>query len=207
MAREQRVVDHIIEYLAAIGVRHIFGVDGANIEDIYDAAHFHSDITAILAKHEFSAATMADGYSRSGAGLGVLAATSGGGCLNTVPGLGESLASRVPLLALIGQAPTPLDGRGAFQDTSGRNGALNGEALFSAVSVFCRRVATPEDIVSALPEAIAAAKTGGPAVLLLPKNVQQAKIGVNGGSAFEHLKRMIGDPQPIAKALRRADGP
>ena len=140
MAKRHRVVDHIVGYLAATGVDYIFGVDGANIEDLYDAAHFRDDITAVLAKHEFSAATMADGYSRSGAGLGVVAATSGGGCLNTVAGLGEALASRVPVLALIGQAPTTLDGRGAFQDTSGRNGALNGEALFSAVSVFCRRV-------------------------------------------------------------------
>ena len=155
-------------------------MDGANIEDLYDAAYFRSDITAILAKHEFSAATMADGYSRSGAGLGVVCATSGGGCLNTVAGLGESLASRVPVLALVGQAPTSLDGRGAFQDTSGRNGSLNGEALFSAVSVYCRRVVNPADIVSALPEAIAAARTGGPAVLLLPKDIQQAKVGVNG---------------------------
>src|SRR5512143_1440547 len=77
MARQYRVVDHIVEHLAAIGVSHIFGVDGANIEDLYDAAHFQPDVTAVLAKHEFSAATMADGYSRSGAGLGVVAATSG----------------------------------------------------------------------------------------------------------------------------------
>ena len=61
MARTHRVVDHIVGYLAATGVEYIFGVDGANIEDLYDAAHFHDDITAILAKHEFSAATMADG--------------------------------------------------------------------------------------------------------------------------------------------------
>src|ERR1700724_2793160 len=161
MTRQHRVVDHIVEHLAAIGVEHIFGVDGANIEDLYDAAYFRSDIEAILAKHEFSAATMADGYSRSGAGLGVVAATSGGGCLNTVPGLGEALASRGPVVALIGQPPTTLDGRGAFQDTSGRNGALNGEALFAAVSVFCQRVLTPGDIASALPQAIAAARTGG----------------------------------------------
>ena len=143
MASRHRVVDHIVEHLAASGVDYIFGVDGANIEDLYDAAFFRADITAVLAKHEFSAATMADGYSRSGAGLGVVAATSGGGCLNTVPGLGESFASRVPVLALIGQPPTTMDGRGSFQDTSGRNGALNAEALFSAVSVFCRRVVTP----------------------------------------------------------------
>ena len=191
-----------------IGVDRIFGVNGANIEDLYDAAHFRADITAILAKHEFSAATMADGYSRSGAGLGVVCATSGGGCLNTVPGLGESLASRVPVLALIGQPPTPLDGHGAFQDTSGRNGALDGEALFSAVSVFCRRVTTPADIVSALPEAIAAARGGGPAVLLLPKNIQQAEVGNNGGAGgLNHFRAQLGDPHPIARALRRVDGP
>src|SRR6476620_6492413 len=211
MAQKQRVVDHIVGYLASSGVRFIFGVDGANIEDLYDAAHFRDDVTAVLAKHEFSAATMADGFSRSGAGLGVVAATSGGGCLNTVAGLGEALASRVPVLALIGQPPTTLDGRGAFQDTSGRNGALDGEALFSAVSVFCRRILAPEDITTALPEAIAAANRGGPAVLLLPKDIQQADLdltsSVNGHFNGSAVGAALGDPHAIAQALRRADGP
>src|SRR3954469_16691640 len=206
MARRHRVVDHIVEYLAASGVDFIFGVDGANIEDLYDAAFFRDDITAVLAKHEFSAATMADGYSRSGAGLGVVAATSGGGCLNTVPGLGEAFASRVPVLALIGQPPTTLDGRGSFQDTSGSNGALNAEALFAEVSVYCRRVLRPQDIVTALPEAIAAARTGGPAVLLLPKDIQKSELGANG-AGVEPVTTQLGDPEAIAYALRRADGP
>src|SRR6478736_2444506 len=149
MARTHRVVDHIVGYLAATGVEYIFGVDGANIEDLYDAAHFNDDITAVLAKHEFSAATMADGLSRSGAGLGVVAATSGGGSLNLVAGLGESLASRVPVLALVGQPATGMDGQGSFQDTSGRNGSLNAESLFSAVSLSCERVLTPADIIPA----------------------------------------------------------
>lgn len=203
------MVDHIIEYLAATGVGHIFGVAGDNIEDLYYAARSRSDIVAVLAKHEFSAAAMADGYSRSGAGLGVVASTSGGGCLNLVPGLGESLASRVPVLALIGQAPMALDGRGSFQDTSGLNGALNGEALFSAVSVYCERVARPEDIVAALPRAIAAAKTGGPAVLLLPQDVQQGMVGVNRHTVGEsdYMRRHVGDPYPLAQALRRVRGP
>src|SRR6476469_4599545 len=117
MARQYRVVDHIVEHLAAIGVEHIFGVDGANIEDLYDAAHFRDDITAVLAKHEFSAATMADGYSRASSRLGVVAATSGGGSLNLVAGLGESFTSRVPVLALVGQPPIEMDGHGSFQDT------------------------------------------------------------------------------------------
>jgi acetolactate synthase-1/2/3 large subunit len=73
------------------------------------------------------------------------------------------------------------------------------------VSVFCRRVVNPADIVSALPEAIAAAKSGGPAVLLLPKNVQQSKIELNNSGQL--LKRLVGDPYPVAQALRRAVGP
>lgn len=204
----RRVADHIVAELAAGGVTHLFGVDGANIEDLYDAAYFHSELTAVLAKHESSAAAMADGFSRSGAGLGVMMATSGGGSLNLVPGLGESFTSRVPVLALVGQPPLSLDGRGSFQDTSGCNGALDAVALFSAVSLFCERITDPADIVTALPRAIKAALTGGPAVLLLPKDIQQAMVpehrpAVNGRHP---ASRHVGDPYPIARAIRKASG-
>ncbi|AFM15788.1 thiamine pyrophosphate-dependent enzyme, possible carboligase or decarboxylase [Mycolicibacterium chubuense NBB4] len=204
MVNGRRVVDHIVGVLAARGVRHVFGVDGANIEDLYDAAYFRDDITAVLAKHEFSAAAMADGYSRSGAALGVVAATSGGGCLNTVPGLGESLASRVPVLALIGQPPTASDGRGSFQDTSGCGGALDAAALFSTVSLYCRRVVRAADVAGAIRDALAAAARGGPAVLLLPKDVQQAQLD-SADPAEHHLAES--GPTAVSFDLRRlADG-
>ena len=164
--------------LAAIGVEYLFGVDGANIEDLYDAAHFRDDITAVLAKHEFSAATMADGYSRATARLGVVMATSGGGVAESGSGLGESLASRVPVLALVGQPPTSMDGRGSFQDTSGRNGSLDAAALFSAVSVYCRRVTSRRDIVDRAGRGDRRRLRGGPAVLLLPKDIQQSLVDI-----------------------------
>ncbi|AQT81157.1 acetolactate synthase [Mycolicibacterium litorale] len=205
--KHQRVVDHIVEHLAGRGVRYIFGVDGANIEDLYDAAHTCPGVTAVVAKHEFSASAMADAYSRAGTGLGVVAATSGGGALNTVPGLGESLASRVPVLALIGQTATAADGRGAFQDTSGANGSLDAVALFTAVSVFCERVTTAEDIRTALPAAVAAAiSRRGPAVLLLPKDIQQAPIEP-AGEPPAPAHRRTGDPAAVIEVLRNAGGP
>jgi acetolactate synthase I/II/III large subunit len=209
MTASQRVVDHIVGQLADRGVRHVFGVGGANIEDLYDAAYARDDITAILAKHEFSAATMADGYSRATADIGVVAATSGGGALNLIPALGESYASRVPVLALVGQAPTAMDGMGSFQDTSGRGGSLDAQALFSAVSVYCERVSTPDDVVTALPKAIAAARRGGPAVLLLPKDLQQSAIDVDlvGRHHPVVAEPTVGDPGPIVEGLHRAIGP
>ena len=211
MSSTHRVVDHLVGSLAARGVSHVFGVDGANIEDLYDAAHDCDGITAVLAKHEFSAATMADGYSRATADLGVVAATSGGGSLNLIAGLGESFTSRIPVLALVGQPPTTLDGRGSFQDTSGQGGSLDAHALFSAVSVYCRRLLTPADVLTALPEAIAAARTGGPAVLLLPKDIQQGVIDldvdVRPRAADRAHDARVGDPHPIVDELRSALGP
>ncbi|AYF76017.1 thiamine pyrophosphate-binding protein [Nocardia yunnanensis] len=172
-----RVVDHLVEAVAALGVGHIFGVDGANIEDLYDAAFDHRQlVTAVVAKHEFAAATMADGYARSTAGLGVVCATSGGGAVNLVAGLAESYASRVPVLALVGQPPTVLEGKGAFQDSSGRAGAFDAVALFTPISHYCARVEAPADLPAHLAHAVTAARRGGPAVLLLPKDIQQADL-------------------------------
>lgn len=201
-----RVVDHIVDELARQGTGFVFGVGGANIEDLYDALHLHPDVTGVLAKHEFAAATMADGYSRSGAGLGVVAATSGGGSLNLVAALGESLTSRVPVLALVGQPPMSADGTGAFQDTSGRAGSLDALRLFSAVALFCRRVTDPDTITELLADAIAAAYRGGPAVLLLPKDVQRCVLDATASNPLAR-RRYTGDVSALAGELHAISGP
>nr|WP_042180989.1 thiamine pyrophosphate-binding protein [Kibdelosporangium sp. MJ126-NF4]CEL14730.1 Acetolactate synthase large subunit [Kibdelosporangium sp. MJ126-NF4]CTQ96640.1 Acetolactate synthase large subunit (EC 2.2.1.6) [Kibdelosporangium sp. MJ126-NF4] len=175
-----RVVDHIVRYLAREArVSHVFGVHGANIEDLYDALQRWPDgPRGVIAKHEFSAGTMADGYYRMANRPAVLATTSGGGALNTVAALGEAYTSGVPMFAMIGEPPTGLHGQGAFQDLSGANGALDGRALFGTVARFCERVSRPEDIAELLPAAVEAA-TGerpGPSVLLLPKDVQRETV-------------------------------
>ncbi|WP_378734850.1 thiamine pyrophosphate-binding protein [Nocardia brasiliensis] len=174
---QSRVVDYLVHAVSALGVRHIFGVDGANIEDLYDAVFDAPDeVTGVIAKHEFSAATMADGYARSTGGIGVVAATSGGGAMNLVAGLAESFASRVPVLALVGQPPTTLEGNGAFQDTSGRAGTIDAVRMFGEITRYCARVETGAEVPDQLARAVSAARHGGPAVLLLPKNVQQSNM-------------------------------
>ena len=194
-----------------LGVDYIFGVDGANIEDLYDAAYFRSDITAVLAKHEFSAATMADGYSRSGAGLGVVAATSGGGALNLVAG---PWVNRWPAGCRCWHWSANRRPRwtaaGSFQDTSGHNGSLNAEALFSEVSVFCRRVLRPADIVSALTGRGrgGADRRAGGVVAAQGHSAGRASTSMAdgatrfGGASTAH-RRSASD----RRALQRADGP
>ncbi|MGX4694627.1 thiamine pyrophosphate-binding protein [Streptomyces sp. JNUCC 63] len=202
MSDPMRLVDYVVGELERIGVRYVFGVGGANIEDLYDAVHRSAGpIRGVTAKHEFSAVTMADGHTRATARLGVVAATSGGGAMNLVPGLAEAHASRIPLLALVGQPPTDLEGRGAFQDSSGRAGSFDALDVFAPVSRFCARVTEPGAIAGLLAQAVSAAQADprGPAVLLLPKDVQQALVDIPYGA---DTTLRVGAP-----GVREAGGP
>ncbi|MFF1405016.1 thiamine pyrophosphate-binding protein [Streptomyces sp. NPDC058294] len=202
MTCRMRLVDYVAAELERIGVRYVFGVSGANIEDLYEAVHrVPGRIRSVVAKHEFSAVTMADGYARATARLGVVAATSGGGAMNLVPGLAEAHASRIPLLALVGQPPTYQEGRGAFQDSSGKAGSFDALDVFAPISRFCARVTDPEAIPALLARAITVAQTEprGPAVLLLPKNTQQGHLEVPlAVSGAGKAAQRTGAPHPPA---------
>ncbi|WP_219807416.1 thiamine pyrophosphate-binding protein [Streptomyces sp. SM14] len=196
------MVDYIAEFLPAQRLRHVFGVGGANIEDLYDAVHHAgAPLRALVAKHEFSAAAMADGHFRASGEPAVVVATSGAGAMNLVPGIAELRASCVPALVLIGQPPARLDGRGSFQETSGRAGSIDALRLFSEIGVHCARVEDPESITTLLPAAWEAAQreTPGPAVLLLPKDVQQSVI-----TPWRAPVPVLPAPRPLtADAVRR----
>ncbi|OCF86733.1 thiamine pyrophosphate-binding protein [Nocardia brasiliensis] len=189
------VADRIIELIAA-HTDHVFGVGGANIEDVYDALHRSAaPLTGVVAKHEFGAATMADGYARTTNRLGVVVATSGGGALNLVAALGESFDSRIPVLALVGQPPRSLEGHGAFQDTGGGHGRIDAERLFGAVARICLRLDRAEGVTEVVARAIEAAQAGGPAVLLLPKDIQAQQ------APDEETRPIDPGPRPLARVV------
>jgi acetolactate synthase I/II/III large subunit len=83
----------------------------------------------------------------------------------------------VPVLAIVGEPPTHLQGKGAFQDTSS-GGAVDAAKVFQPVSKWCARAARAENVPELLEEAIHAAleSPSGPAVLLLPSDVQRSDV-------------------------------
>lgn len=179
-----KVSEFIADRLEELGIRHVFGVGGANIEDMFAAVQRRRPrVCMVLDKHEHAAGTAADASARVTGGLGVVFVTSGGGAMNLVHSMAEARTSGVPLLAIVGEPPTELQGIGAFQDTSGRGGAIDAAATFGTVSVWCKRVERIEQIEQVprlLSEALDAALGAqpGPAVLLLAKDVQCADLSV-----------------------------
>ncbi|WP_296153235.1 thiamine pyrophosphate-binding protein [Pseudonocardia sp. SCN 73-27] len=166
--------------LVEAGVKHLFAVHGANCEDIFAAAQGrHSDLRTVVAKHEFSAVAMADGYFRASCRLAAAMTTSGGGSLNALAALGEAAASGVPLLALLGEPPSNLAGKGAFQDQSGSAGSMDLAHAVQAVGAWCERVNSPLRLAGSIRRAVAAAlRERRPAAILVPKDVQQGSIAL-----------------------------
>ena len=174
--------DFIADWLVSSGVRHVFGVGGANIEDLFAAVQRRRPtIRMVLGKHEHASGTAADAYSRLGGGLGVVFVTSGGAAMNLVHALAEARASRSSMLAVVGEPPTDVQGRGAFQDTSGRDGAVDAAQVLHAVSVLCARVERAADLPQLLDAAIEAAygSRPGPAVLLIAKDRQRGELAAS----------------------------
>ncbi len=176
-----KISDAIITHLRDSGVKYVFGVSGANIEHIHDAIFRLGDnkLKSIMAKHESGAAFMADGHARVHRTLGVCCATSGGGMLNLLTGIAESYMESVPVLALVGQAPTSLEGAGAFQDSSGLNHSVQGEQLWASVTKYMAKIDRAEHFWERFLGAIEAAQSGrpGPAVLLIPRDVYDLEVG------------------------------
>jgi acetolactate synthase I/II/III large subunit len=198
---EMLVSDFLVESLIAEGVRHVFGVGGANIEDLFSAVQRQRPrIRAVLCKHEHGAGSAADAYSRI-SGFGAVMVTSGGGAMNLVHALAEARASRSPLLAIVGEAPSDLQGRGAFQDTSGAGDTVDALAVYRAVATWAARVRDPASIPALLDEAIGRAKgrRPGPVVLLVAKDHQSAEI-----STSSHVVRAAEMAAVEPLALERA---
>jgi len=173
------VVELIAQCLVRLGVRHAFGVGGANIEDLFLAVQRQRpELSAVLCKHEHAAGCAADAYARLSGGLGVVMVTSGGGAMNLVHAVAEAKASRVALVALVGEPPTDQRGRGAFQDTSGQAGSVDALSVFGAITPNCTRLAAPRQVLAWLEQlaSLPPAEVAGPRVLLLPKDIQRAEI-------------------------------
>ncbi len=172
--------DALVEALIALDVRYVFGVSGANIEHLHDAIHRlgQGRLKSVMAKSEDGAGFMADCRARVHRTLGVCCSTSGGGMMNLIAGVAESYAESVPILALIGQPPSALDGTGSFQESSGVGRSVDSLGLWRSVTKYTARISNPASFWSHMTEAVKAALSGrpGPAALLLPRDIFDKEV-------------------------------
>jgi acetolactate synthase-1/2/3 large subunit len=160
----------LVACLEREGVDTIFAYPGGASMEIHQALTRSKKIRTVLPRHEQGGAFAAEGYARATGKAGVCMATSGPGATNLVTGIADAYMDSVPLVAITGQVPQHMIGKGAFQETD-----IYGMTL--PVVKHSYLITEINDIPRIVKEAFHIAQTGrpGPVLIDLPKNVQQAR--------------------------------
>ena len=179
-AIELDIADLLVAYLEQLGVRYVFGIPGGVIEPLYNALARSSrrgGVRHILARHETSAAYMADGYARDTQSIGVCCSTSGPGATNLLTGVSCAYDNNIPLLVLTGQPALPTFGKHPLQESACTG--VNILTMFQACTRYNSLISHPAQfepkLIAALQRAVSNPR--GPVHLSLPSDVLRAKSG------------------------------
>ena len=149
------------------GVEVIFAYPGGASMPIHQALTRSKIIRTILPRHEQGGSFAAEGYARATGKPGVCMATSGPGATNLVTGIADAYMDSIPMVAVTGQVPQEMIGRGAFQETD-----VFGMTL--PIVKHSYLIMDIHEIPRVVKEAFHIARTGrpGPVVIDIPKNIQ-----------------------------------
>lgn len=157
----------LVQCLEREGVDTVFAYPGGASMPIHQALTKSEKIRTILPRHEQGGVFAAEGYARATGRAGVCMATSGPGATNLVTGIADAFMDSVPIVAITGQVPQAMIGKGAFQETD-----VFGMTL--PVVKHNYLVMDVNDIPRIVKEAFYIAETGrpGPVLVDIPKNIQ-----------------------------------
>src|SRR6204780_1344666 len=161
----QTVADQMIEVLAAAGVKRVYGVVGDSLNGFTDAMLRRGGIQWMHVRHEEVAAFAAGADAHITGDLAVCAGSCGPGNLHLINGLFDCQRTRVPVVAIAAQIPSPEIGSGYFQET-------HPEQLFRECSSYCELISTPAQMPRVLETAMrTAVSRRGVAVAVVPGDI------------------------------------
>jgi pyruvate oxidase len=167
--RQRTVGDVLVETMVNWGVTHVFGMVGHSNLGFADALRVQEQagrLTYIGIRHEGAASFAASAYGKLTGRPAACFAIAGPGSTNLLTGLYDAKVDRSPVLAISGQVPSSVLGRGAFQD-------LDLPAAFADVASFSKTVLGGSDHGELMTLAIKHALVErGVAHLVLPDEVQ-----------------------------------
>jgi len=150
-----KIADIIVDTLASIGVKHVYGVPGDSLNGITDAIRTHKAVAWVHMRNEEAAAFAAGAEAHLTGKLAVCAGSCGPGNTHLINGLYDCHRSRVPVLAIAAQIPSNEIGSDYFQETKP-------DHIFKDCSHFCEFISHPSQMPRVLEIAIrtAIAKRG-----------------------------------------------
>lgn len=174
-----KVSDLVFDYIASLGVKHVFYLPGGGAMHLDDSLGHHEGLTPVCMLHEQPCAIAAEAYARISEGFGVCVVTSGPGATNAITGLAGAWLDATPVIFLSGQAKRAdlVNGQGIRQFGIQEIGIVD---IVKSITKYVVQVRDAEDILYELEKATALAKEGkpGPVWLDIPLDIQASKVNV-----------------------------
>jgi pyruvate dehydrogenase (quinone) len=164
------VAELLVQTLADIGVRQVFGIVGDALNPFTEAIRKQDQVEWIGVRHEEGAALAAAGQAKLTGRIGVCCGTTGPGGTHLVAGLYEAAKDHAPVLAISGDVPLEKRGTDFLQENSPN-------LLFRDVALYTQMVASGEQAPAVFHQAIAYAYgSKGVAHINIPPDVFGAKV-------------------------------
>ena len=178
VGRENLMAHHMVRYLEARGVTHVFGLCGhTNIAVL--AAMAKSDIRFVNVRHEQIAAHAADGYARVTGRASVVLTHLSPGLTNAATGVANAALDCTPMVVIAGDVPSYYYGKHPHQEVNLHADASQYE-IYRPFVKRAWRVDTPELLPEILEKAFLLAESGqpGPVLVNVPMDLFSAPVDV-----------------------------
>ena len=172
-----KVSDFVFDYIANLGVKHIFYLPGGGAMHLDDSLGHNPKLTPVCMLHEQPCSIAAEAYSRISGNFGVCVVTSGPGATNTITGLAGAWLDSTPVIFISGQAKRADLVRNQKIRQFGIQ-EVNVVELVKSITKYAVQVKQPEDILYELEKSTIIAKEGkpGPVWLDIPLDIQASII-------------------------------
>jgi len=186
------------------GVEYVFGLPGTSGQEFIGTIADQERVRFILALHETSLVSMADGHARVTGRPSLAQVSTLPGTANSVGALYDAYRDRSPVIVTSTQVDTRIAGRDSH--TEGRDLV----ELTKQFTKWSYEVHRADRIPEILNRAFKVASTPptGPVYLSLPSNLLSETIAVDNPPAdrFRVVPRLAGDPEAIEEAVRLLAG-
>jgi len=181
-----RVADYIADFVADIGVNHVFLLPGGGAMYLVDAVGKCPRLEVVACLHEQAAAISAEAYARINENIGVAMVTTGPGATNAITAVAGAWIESVPMMVISGQVKradmlrdAPLRQKGVQE--------VDIVKLVKGITKYAVTVDRPEDIRIEMERAVHLARSGraGPVWIDVPLDVQGAPIDPAALSAWQ----------------------
>lgn len=194
----KNVCENLLDILAEVGVRQIFGMTGDALNPFLDAIRRDGRFEWIGIRHEETGAFAAAAQAKLTGNLAVCCGTVGPGAIHLINGLYDAKRDHAAVLAITGHVPITEQGTGYFQEVDIRN-------LFQDVTVYNEFINSPAQLPRVAQLAVQTALTlGGVSHLSIPTDV--INQDVPSGSPLREIFLPMAHVMPCPDELERAAG-